>query len=164
MGFTWSLHVCQTAMEHQVTLCESWRDMLIMRDGGGNILLQARQVKSIRVRMKVVTDLSDGSRYYVYVDHLGLFTSSSEDAKRRIRQLVEHMSSVNLIMHETAVSGETLESLGVVLDFAQPLTTISRKRGTRIRGAIRALLKRGKASGDTIRRVVGHCTFAALLR
>ena len=45
MGFTWSLYYCQTAMEYQVSQCETWKDMKIMRDGTGNILLQARKVR-----------------------------------------------------------------------------------------------------------------------
>ena len=67
-------------------------------------------------------------------------------------------------MHETAVSSDELESLGVVLDFRSLLLRISSKRGTRIRGAIRAVLKRNMCSGDTMRRLIGHCTFAALIR
>ena len=57
MGFTWSLYYCQTAMEHQVSQCETWKDMKIMRDGTGNILLQARKVRGTPRQVRVVTDL-----------------------------------------------------------------------------------------------------------
>ena len=71
---------------------------------------------------------------------------------------------MGLVMHETAVSSDELESLGVVLDFHGFLSRIGSKRGTRIRSGIRAVLQRNKCSGDTMRRLIGHCTFAALIR
>ena len=164
MGFSWSLYFCQTAMEHQVSRCETWKDMKIMRDNTGNIVLQARRVQGTPRQARVVTDLHDGSRYYVYVDNLGIITSSAEEARKQVGLLVEHMSSMGLVMHETAVSSDELESLGVILDFRSLVSRISSKRGTRIRNALRAVLKRNKCSGDTMRRLIGHCTFAALLR
>ena len=68
-----------------------------------------------------------------------------------------------LSTHERVIHDSSATVLGVDLDGDQQCTRVTSKRALRLRGAIRAVLTRGRASGKLLEVIVGHATLCALI-
>ena len=68
-----------------------------------------------------------------------------------------------LVIHERVDAVPVQETLGSIVDGRRKCCSLTDKRYFTIREGIDALLRRRKVSGELIRIVVGHCTYAGLV-
>ena len=93
-----------------------------------------------------------------------MLSDSTDDPKRRLDGIIRSLESMGLIVHETEVSSGKIQTLGIELDCEELVTRVTRARRSRLRSAIRGLLRRRTASGEMIQIIVGHATFCGLVR
>ena len=66
-------------------------------------------------------------------------------------------------MHEVEVFTDAAPVLGVVLDGRKQNTSLTMKRVWRLRRALRAVLRRGRISGQALEVLIGHATYCAMI-
>ena len=103
------------------------------------------------------------ARHYIYVDNIGVVSTDGTLATMRLDEIADAYRALGLTIHEVEVTSNSLEALGVVLDFKRHQTRITQKRLWRTRGALEYCIQRGRASGMMIEVLVGHCTYCGLL-
>ena len=147
MGFSWALFFCQeTGTSLLQPLCP--REQLLSDHGHTCILGGSATLV----------------RQYLYVDNLGSIGSSRTAVEKRLGDSVGRFEAAGLEMHPSDITGGEAEVLGVVLDARRQHTRTGIRRFWKVRGAILHLLWRGRASGRMVEVIVGHATFAALVR
>ena len=98
-----------------------------------------------------------------YVDNLHVMGTNREEVLSRFRRAVSELRCAGLTVHEEEEFEEETKILGWQYDNIGKFRP-SRQRVWRVRLALRHLLKRGRASGQEIERLLGHITFIALGR
>ena len=98
-----------------------------------------------------------------YVDNLHIFGTCKQTVEKKIWGAVQGLRSAGLTVHEIEFDEGESKVLGWEVQQTGHLRP-SRKRLWRLRLGIRELLKRGRASGQQIERIVGHITFVSLCR
>lgn len=98
-----------------------------------------------------------------YVDNLHVFGHNKKEVEDRFWSAVDGLRQAGLTVHEIEIGDSHAKMLG------WEVSTSSRLRPTpqtiwRIRVAIREILKRGRASGQQLERLLGHMTFVSLCR
>jgi hypothetical protein len=111
-----------------------------------------------------IYDPAMGAHHYIYVDYLGILSTSAEDAKRRLDGIIRALEAYGLIVKETEVSTGKIQTLGVELDCAELATRVTRARRSRLRSALKALCRRRTATGEMLQVIIGPCTFCGLVR
>lgn len=98
-----------------------------------------------------------------YVDNLHVGGTCKEEVVSRFRQAVAELEATGLTVHEVEECESETRVLGWEYDsrgFFRP----ARGRVWRARKAIREIVRRGRASGQQLERLVGHMTFISLGR
>ena len=98
-----------------------------------------------------------------YVDNLHVMGTNRGEVLSRFRRAVSELRCAGLTVHEEEEFEEETKILGWQYDNMGKFRP-SRQRVWRVRLALRHLLKRGRASGQEIERLLGHITFIALGR
>ena len=98
-----------------------------------------------------------------YVDNLRVFGRNKKEVEDRFWAAVDGLRQAGLTVHEIEIGDSHAKMLG------WEVSTSSRLRPTpqriwRIRVAIREILRRGRASGQQLERLLGHMTFVSLCR
>lgn len=98
-----------------------------------------------------------------YVDNFIALTQEKGLAHELACKVEQELNIRGLPTHpvESTVGGETL---GWQFDSEKPHVTMTPRRLWKLKLAINELLRQGWGSGQLVERIVGHCTFAALLR
>jgi len=102
----------------------------------------------------------------VYVDNVHAFGGTPQDSQKAMQKIREHFSSLGIPFDVDAVSGEeTVDTLGMTFDFSggKVVVRAKRERTWRLWGAIRAVLRRKRISGECLRVLIGHINFHFLL-
>ena len=133
MGWTWALWWCQRVNER---ICE--RSGLAegdrLRDG--------------------IANLGNSFWHIQYVDNLHVFGTDRQQVESRFWSAVQGLRDAGLTVHEIEFDEGQSKVLGWELEEGGILRP-SRKRIWRIRLAIREILRRGRASGQQIERLIG---------
>ena len=153
MGFSWSLFFSQKINEHQCQLTRSLKDSSLISDKGPPVVFCSAAS---------MQDQSQSTRHYVYVDNLGVLSPHEGVVRGALQDLDEHFGGRGLLLHPQKVGQHETKALGTLLDGARLCSRITSDRFHRVRQAIRGLLRRGQASGQTLEIVIGHSTFCAL--
>jgi hypothetical protein len=106
---------------------------------------------------------SHNLHHFVYVDNLGVLAMTEKEAMSIMCDLQILYPARGLRLHEASCASDRRECLGTVLDCSRHLTALTAKRFFRLHSALRALLRRRRASGKAIEIIIGHCTFCALI-
>ena len=102
--------------------------------------------------------------HYLYVDNVGLISSSGQHAVTVLEEAKVDFEKDRLLLHEVEVSGSGGRSLGFRLDVANRRTVPTDERFGLIRQGIRCFLRRPRVAGWELEALMGHITFMALLR
>ena len=156
VGSAWifpRLAVVPMGWSHALYICQSIHEELAERSG---------LVESGRVR--------DGKRappsqctHAQYVDNMVVMGSTGSQVQDRFEHAVKELKRAGLQVHEEETSVGDAAVLGWEYS-SSGLFRPSRKRAWKARQAVRALLQRGRATGGTIEKVLGHLTFVSLCR
>ena len=142
MGWKWALWWCQKVNEK---ICE--------RSGlAGELRLQDG-------RPAPQSDMC----HVQHVDNLHVFGTCKQTVEKALWGAVSGLRSAGLTVHEIEFDEGESKVLGWEIQQSGHLRP-SRKRLWRLRIGIRELLKRGRASGQQIERIIGHITFVSLRR
>ena len=149
MGWAWSLFFVQINNVGLLSQVPSMHGSQLMTDRGKSVVLRKE----------------GGGWHYVYVDNVGLFCDKKETAEERLADSVERFEEKGLRMHDTSVCSGSVEALGVEVDSQLLRTRLSRKRCERLRAALDFMLSNVQIiSGRELEVILGHCTFAGLVR
>ena len=98
-----------------------------------------------------------------YVDNFIALTQEKGLAHKLATQVEQELNRRGLPTHpvECTSGGETL---GWQFDSEKPHVTMTPRRLWKLKMAVDELLRQGWGSGQLVERIVGHCTFAGLLR
>jgi len=142
MGWAWALWWCQTISER---ICEQ------------NGLDEGS-------RLRDGDPVPRGNFWHLqYVDNLHVIGTDKGEVERRFWAAVEGLRAAGLTVHEIEVGEGASQILGWELSHSGYLRP-TQKRMWRLRMAIREIVKRGRASGQQLERLVGHMTFVSLCK
>ena len=80
-----------------------------------------------------------------------------------MRSVQERLTQLGLPVHEVEEATPETKLLGWTIEGARGVISPTRERGWKLRLALLEIVRRGRASGQDIERLVGHATFVALL-
>ena len=150
-GFSWSLYFAQRANEQVCGGVSNLKNAVLASDRGGPIVL------------RVGKSCENNAHFYVYVDNLGVLDLDSRFVRDTMEQLQEKFNEVGLQLHASEVSLGSVEALGCLLEGGLFRSRLQPKRLWKVHQAIAGLLRRGRCSGQTMEKIMGHCTFCALM-
>ena len=110
--------------------------------------------------------LSDKSPRYVmgYVDNFEVLATTKEAAWTGAEAIRKVLASKGLRVHPTESSSGLVDFLGLQFNLVLQTVRVKPSRAVRLRVALKQLSQRGHASGALLEIIVGHCTWAAMLR
>ena len=147
MGWSWSLHMCQSVLNHALVRAS---------------FPASRQISDGSVSAVIVQP--DGNISAGYVDNFAVLGADRALVKQKRDAICNVLrDEMGLPVHE--LSGAEPAGTFIGLQFSGGrVFRVRDSRMHRLRSAIQCVLRRGRASGDVIRILVGHITFACLLR
>lgn len=143
MGWNWSLHFCQSAVSSIVQEATGFDRLVEDREEG--IVLTAEAPRCAAA----------------YVDSFAVFGLLRE-ADKHLQCIIEACGTHGLPVHE--IEPASLQAEFVGLEFDRGKLSIKAKRLRRLKFAISAILRRKKVSGRLSEVLVGHLTWALLVR
>ena len=147
MGWSWALHMCQSVLNNALRI--------------SNFSLQSQVVDGSATAhiIQPVGDVCAG-----YVDNFAVLGSCRKSVQsKRDRICTVLRDQMGLPVHELSDAEPAGTFIG--LEFSEGrIFRIKKNRLHRLRSAISCVLRRGRASGDVIRIITGHITFACLIR
>ena len=102
--------------------------------------------------------------YYVYVDNISVLCLSEIDVSGTLSVLHSVFEEQGLSLHSGEIHPGSVRSLGVSVDGHAKETRVELDRLWKIRQSIRRILAVGSTYGRILEVVIGHCTFAGLVR
>jgi hypothetical protein len=99
-----------------------------------------------------------------YVDNFASLRTDRTEVMSAKEAVQELMRSRGFSMHEEGDGLSKTELLGWLLDGCRGMVAPTQRRIWRLRAALDAAICRGRLSGKQLERLVGHCTFTALIR
>ena len=102
--------------------------------------------------------------HYVYADNLGVLGQDADTVRRALDEKVAAFNKLRLGIHEVELFESKGQALGVVVDCERLCTSITGRRRCRLERALAYALQRGKLSGRDLECLLGHCTYAGLVR
>ena len=103
-------------------------------------------------------------KHAVYVDNFAVASLDPDIATTKVSEARRVLEGLGLGCHEVSPGAASSEFTGLSFDGERRVIRVSSKRIWRLRLAIDFALGTGKASGGEIRKLIGHFTWAALLR
>ena len=148
MGWSWALWVAQEIVCHQCLLAVGGSPAELVQD-----------------RKPAPTIRPGQAPLGVYVDNVHTFGGHRKDAVVRMQLISEHFKQLNIPFEVDEVANEPqLDTLGMTFSFDNGVRVRGKRaRVWRLWGATRALLRRRRVSGETLRIWLGHVNFHFLL-
>ncbi len=148
MGWSWALHIAQEIVSYQCQLAVGGASNEMVRDKH-----LAPSIMPARAPMGV------------YVDNVHTFGGQSGDAVQRMDKIASHFEKLNIPFEVDHVAGQaTLDTLGLTFDLENGVRVRGRSdRVWRLWAASRAILRRRRVSGATLRKWLGHVNYHFLL-
>ena len=145
MGWTWSLYFCQSMVETAVR-----------RSG----FPDGRLVKD----RHTTPDVRSGEVAAVYVDGVAVLGTDSDMVDQRCRDVTRSLQDHGLICKGVERSGGLQKFTGLHFDVESGKISLGRERLWRLRLGLLYAADQRHITGDDLRRLVGHFTWAALVR
>jgi len=145
MGWSWALHICQKTLEG-----------LIANSGHAPLATLRDRSPSI--------PLDECNQVAPYVDNFAVMGTDRHTVKTDLDSIVSHADGVGLPCHPASEPELSADFIGIRWEGGKGRVHCSPRRMWKLRLAIAHVLRTRRASGDQLRRLVGHFTFCALLR
>ena len=148
MGWSWALWVAQEIVCHQCLLAVGGSPAELVQDRK-----PAPDIQPARAPLGV------------YVDNVHTFGGRRQDAVDRMQLISEHFRQLNIPFEvDDVANSPQLDTLGMTFSFDRGVRVRGKQtRVWRLWGASRALLRRRRVSGETLRIWLGHVNFHFLL-
>lgn len=140
MGWSWALHIANEIVSYQVSLACEKGDLCELRDKLPPPPLQRGRVLA-----------------GTYVDNVQILGGDGADVDKHLQLIVDWFEKLGIpftTAGQTALS--EFETLGIVFDMRQRCIRHRNKRAWRLYLATKALLRRGRVHGETMRIWLGH--------
>ena len=147
MGWAWSLHFCQSVMMRAISDCGFTPDRIIQDRSASPTI-----------------GPSTGCAAAGYVDNVLVVGTSPEDVNLRLGKVIKVLETQGLVVHEKEVASSKSEFVGLSIDGDRGIISIKTSRLFRLRDAIHELLRRNHSTGVLLEVLLGHITWALLLR
>ena len=95
---------------------------------------------------------------YVYVDNIGVLSTSRSRAEEVMGKLTTTFDYAGLLTHSVSVSDSLVISLGIVLDCERRRSALGPRRFRKLRRGMDVILKAKTVTGSTLEVVIGHAT------
>ena len=148
MGFSWSLYFAQCSSEEAMRSCPSLAESSLVTDRNGNFTFDVAQ--------------PDKVKHTVYVDNLGVVSQNGSVIPGILEEMDKEFEVRQLLLHPSSVHTDEAKHLGTKMDLRRLCSTLTRSRYEKLKGGLRAVLRRQRISGRLLEVVIGHCTFAGL--
>lgn len=140
MGWSWALHIANEIVSYQVQLACENGDLQELKD------------KQCAPPLRLGGVLTG-----TYVDNVQVLGGRAEDVDRHMQLIVEWFAKLGIPFTTAGQAAlEEFETLGMVFDMQSRCIRHRPKRAWRLYKATRALLKRGRIHGETLRIWLGH--------
>ena len=140
MGWSWALHIANEIVSYQVRLACEKGDLCELRDKHPPPSLQQGRVLA-----------------GTYVDNVQVLGGNSADVDKHMQWIVEWFGKLGIPFTTAGQSAlPEFETLGIVFDMKQRCIRHRNKRAWRLYLATKALLRRGRVHGETMRIWLGH--------
>ncbi|CAE7664021.1 unnamed protein product, partial [Symbiodinium necroappetens] len=141
------------------------RDSEILRDRGPPLIVQPTRGTDIANdgHTEEARVHTEAPRHYVYVDNLGVLSTSKEIVSDALSQIKGIFEARGLSLHPGEVQSDTIDALGCRLSGTRRNATLKPTRFWRLRQGLRYLLGMKYVSGRVVEVVLGHCTYCSLL-
>ena len=146
MGFSWALYFCQKMVEERV-LAAGFQDAQRIID-----------------RQLAPTLEEEQCAVATYVDGVAVISTNAAAADAAIAAVKESLNQVGLECGEDGEADDEQVFVGLRIDRDSGRISVSSRRLWRLRLGVLHLLRRGRASGVQLRRVVGHFVWICLMR
>lgn len=143
MGWNWSLHFCQRAVSH--TIAKATGDRLVEDREAG-----------------IVLDDHCPTCVAGYVDNFAVIGIDKKKVDEKLEAMRLACQAAGLPVHELEPASSYGEFIG--LEFDNSRVFVKAKRLWRLKLALRAVLRRGRASGKMLEILTGHTTWIMLIR
>ncbi|CAK0911449.1 unnamed protein product [Prorocentrum cordatum] len=147
MGWSWALHLCQSALTRALSDVGFGRDDMILDGGCPRPLVAEKDA------------LCAG-----YVDNFCVVSKCAETAASLARAVADLLTARGLPVLEFSPAVSKGVFTGLEIDGASGIIRVRPDRLARTRQAVLGLLKRGRASAGALSVLVGHCTWGMILR
>ena len=147
MGWNWSLYFCQSALMQAVREAGFSEGEIVADKRAGIVLSPARPRAAIG-----------------YVDNFAVISLQQHTAEAAIADITARLRAKGLPVHPMESGIDKPTFLGLEIDCIKCTVRIKPSRLWKLRFALDELLDRGACSSRTMESVLGHCTWASLLR
>lgn len=147
MGFSWSLHLCQSVLNNAIQK-SGFNSSSIISD------------KGYPVTLRKVDDTAAAG----YVDNFAVIGHNAKEVQARSNVIAKTLRSWGLTVHEEVEASLDCDFVGLHMDGKRQTFSIKPSRLLRLRAAIDELLIRNSCSGDIMQILLGHLTWAMLCR
>ena len=144
MGWPWSLHYCQLVVKNVVE--QALGPSRVIEDRRGGIVLS-----------KFLPTAGAA-----YVGNFAVFGLNCKTVDSVLNALVDGFGKLGLPVHE--ITPASMHSQFVGLDINQRIVSLKPPRLWKLRQAVRAVLRRRATSGDALRVIAGHLTWAMMTK
>ena len=107
--------------------------------------------------------MTNGIRYYLYVDSLGVFGLRRNEVANALQQGVDHLDAIQLKTHEHLLSSSCSETLGIEIDGDALSASITSKWYWKLDRGLAWLLPRRRCTGIMLAVFLGHQVYVAML-
>ena len=143
MGFSWAMWAAQAA--HEEVVARAQIDTRMVRDRSD------------------LFSLDDGPVSAVYVDNYACFALSQKEATANRDKVLRVAEGMGFICHEF-FEGSDFEFLGHCFRGEGQVIQLTNRRFWKLTMCLDGVLRRGRCTGDQLRIILGHLTWAFLLR
>ncbi|CAK0840106.1 unnamed protein product, partial [Prorocentrum cordatum] len=147
MGWSWALHLCQSALTRALSDVGFGRDYMILDGGCPRPLVAEKDAVCAG-----------------YVDNFCVVSKCAETAASLARAVADLLTARGLPVLEFSPAVSKGVFTGLEIDGASGIIRVRPDRLARTRQAVLGLLKRGRASAGAISVLVGHCAWGMILR
>ncbi|CAK0883156.1 unnamed protein product [Prorocentrum cordatum] len=147
IGWSWALHLCQSALTRALSDVGFGRDGMSLDGGCPRPLVAEKDAVCAG-----------------YVDNFCVVSKCAETATSLARAVADLLTARGLPVLEFSPAVSKGVFTGLEIDGASGIIRVRPDRLARTRQAVLGLLKRGRASAGALSVLVGHCTWGVILR
>ena len=145
MGWSWGLHYCQLVVKNVVEQAPIGPSRIIEDRRGGIVLSNSLPLAGA-----------------AYVDNFAVFGLNKTAVDSQLDALVDGFGKLGLPVHEITPAATHSQFVG--LDIDRGIVSLKPSRLWKLRVAVRAMLRRRAISGDALRVIEGHLTWAMMTK
>ena len=162
MGCSWSMFFAQAVSEHLMGEISHLAQSALLRDREPPLVIRSH-IQDAKEYEKDSELPAGDPRHYVYVDNLGVLSTSKAVVTEALGEIKNTFEARGLSLHPGEVECDDIDALGCRLSGTKRRACLKPARFWRLRQGIRYLLGLRSVSGRVVEVILGHCTYCALL-